>query len=117
MMMRMMYYIQYIQVLSKISETALAEERLEQHKLHKLAGSPTMRQMGTVGVGQFFSAEKLAVAARKEEVNDIVWTNQQKAKYWGGGEVEQAQNFRQAFCAPWQETQRYVYMLSCVMST
>lgn len=80
-----------------------AEERLEQHKLHKLAGSPAMRKMaGTVGVGQFFGAEKLAVAARKEEVNDIVWTNEQKAKYWGGGEVERAQNFRQAFCAPWK---------------
>lgn len=77
-------------------------ERLEHHKLHKLAVPPTLRNMvgssGVVGVGDYFHAEKLAVDARKEEIGDIAWTAEQKAQYWGGGKLERARNFRQAFC-------------------
>lgn len=77
------------------------QERIEHHKLHKLEGMPpAMRKMlGTTGhLGDFFQAEKLAGQARKAEVEDIKWTAKQKAEYWGGSKVQQARDFRKAFC-------------------
>lgn len=82
------------------------EERMEQHKLHKLAVPPMMRHMlgqqnsiqQTAIVGDFFHAQKLAVQARKSEAKDIKWTAEERAKYWGGNKVADARNFRQAFC-------------------
>lgn len=77
------------------------EERIEQHKLHKLALPPAMRHMlgqQTPILGNFFHAEKLAVQARKSEAADIKWTAEERAKYWGGNKVANARNFRQAFC-------------------
>jgi len=77
------------------------EERMEQHKLHKLAVPPMMRHMlgqETPILGDFFHAEKLAVKARKSEAADIKWTAEERAKYWGGNKVADARNFRQAFC-------------------
>jgi len=74
------------------------QERIEQHKSHKLPPLRTMSSPYTSGLGQFFAAEKLAVNARKEEGEDIVWTAKEKAKYWGGAKMNTNDAFRQAFC-------------------
>lgn len=47
----------------------------------------TMTSTYNSGLGQFFSAEKLAVQARKNEAKDIPWTANEKAVNWGGWTV------------------------------
>lgn len=77
------------------------EERIAHHKIHKLGMPKGLRKMvgsGATQIGDYFHSEKLAVEARKAEIGDIGWTAQKKAEYWGGGQLERSENFRQAFC-------------------
>ena len=76
------------------------EERIENHKLHKLPPLRTMTSSGfnSGGFNQFFHAEGLAVDARKSEVHDIVWTAKRNVELLGGSTRSSAQDFRQAFC-------------------
>ncbi|CAK9009884.1 Beta-adaptin-like protein C [Durusdinium trenchii] len=76
-------------------------ERIAHHKIHKLGMPKGLRKMvgsGATQIGDYFHSEKLAVEARKAEIGDIGWTAQKKAEYWGGGQLERSENFRQAFC-------------------